>query len=60
MTNLQRIQNLNDPEEMTKAIYHAVAMSTYYTDSRRGMVKWLNETVWDPYKEAAEKLRSMI
>lgn len=49
MTNLERIQSINNAEEMEKAIQHAVKVSRYYTDSRQGMIKWLNETTWDPY-----------
>lgn len=56
MTNLERIKAINSPEEMTSAIFHALKMSNYYTDSRQGMIKWLNDTSWDPYKEAAERL----
>ena len=49
MTNLERIKAINNAEEMEKAIRHALKVSNYYTDSRQGMIKWLNETVWDPY-----------
>jgi hypothetical protein len=50
MTNLERIKNVDNAEEMEKAIQHAIKVSKYYTDSRQGMIKWLNETVWDPYE----------
>ena len=50
MTNLQHIKNVKNAEDMVEAIYHALKVSNYYTDSRQGMIKWLNETVWDPYE----------
>ncbi len=50
MTNLERLKNINNAEEMEKAIQHALRVSRYYTDSRQGMIKWLNDIVWDPYE----------
>ena len=50
MTNLERIKNAKDAEDMVEAIYHTLKVSNYYTDSRQGMIKWLHETVWAPYE----------
>lgn len=45
-TNADRIRATLTSEELMDAIFHALKMSRQYTDSRRGMVDWLNETRW--------------
>ena len=50
LTNLERIKEIGDAEEMTNAIFHALKVSKYYTSSRVGMIEWLKSTVWEPYK----------
>lgn len=56
MTNLERLHEIDNAEEMVDAIYHAMKMASYYTDSRRGMAIWLKDDIWDRIKDAHEKL----
>lgn len=56
MTNLEKLREIDNAEEMVDAIYHAIKMASYYTDSRRGMAIWLNDDVWDRIQAAHDEL----
>lgn len=48
-TNLYKFKSIDDPEEFTNAIFHAIKVGRRYTDSRLGIIKWLQDTIWDEY-----------
>ena len=57
-TNADRIRATRTSEELMDAIFHALKMSRNYTDSREGMVDWLNETRWGyPTLEELEEIK---
>ena len=47
ITNADRIRVTKTSEELMEAIFHALKMSNCYTDSRVGMVTWLESELWD-------------
>lgn len=45
--NADRIREAKTSEELMEAIFHALKMSNNYTDSRVGMIRWLESETWD-------------